>query len=344
MRALVLTSVSVVLGIGALGCGARSDLERELRDAGPVDAPPPECVRDGDCDDGVACTQDRCVAFVCAHRPDDGRCDDGLFCTGGDRCDATLGCVTGGSPCDDGVDCTEDVCDELLGCGVVPDADRCPLSHRCDPVRGCVARALVHDTDGNLFEVDLPGGEERFLAATEMPLTDVALHPDGRTFALSSRSLFAIDERDGAATFIGSIDQQVALDVMADGALVSAGRALVRRVDPETVASEVIGRFPPGFEASGDIAFVRGRMLVTGTTTPGRVGPPDVLFEVPGAGATLVAVGSIGFACVWALAPFGDTLYGLDCMGQLLEIDPDTGAGRRLAGIGTRRYGGAAAR
>ena len=48
-----------------------------------------ECQQAEDCDDGLACTQDACVAYRCTHAlpADDGTsCDDGYACTGPDAC------------------------------------------------------------------------------------------------------------------------------------------------------------------------------------------------------------------------------------------------------------------
>jgi cysteine-rich repeat protein len=60
------------------------------------------------CEEGVACTVDTCVAGTCNHAPEDTLCDDGNDCTD-DLCNATTGCVyadlTGGS-CEDGDYCT----------------------------------------------------------------------------------------------------------------------------------------------------------------------------------------------------------------------------------------------
>jgi len=342
----VLRTFPLALAALCLGCGARTEPAVAPTDAG-ADARRPECTRDEHCDDGVGCTADRCEAGRCVGAPDDARCDDGLFCTGPGRCDVERGCVfDSGGPCVDGVDCTDDRCDEELDrCEAVPRADLCPLSHRCDEERGCVARALVH-TPEQLLEVDLPGGEVRVLAPAEIPLTDIALHPDGRTFGVSATSLFEIGEADGSARWIAALEgRHVALDVHPDGALVAASEEAVSRVDPESGATELIARFTGGYAASGDIAFVRGRMLVTGTDTPGSAsGSDDRLFEVPLDGGPLIELGPVGVPCVWALAPFGDTLYGFTCNGQLLEIDPDTGAGRVLRELGELRFGGAAAR
>ncbi|MCS6798957.1 MAG: hypothetical protein NZ898_10570, partial [Myxococcota bacterium] len=107
------------------------------------------------CDDGRACTLDRCnpTTDACESLPDDGRCSDGRRCNGVELCrpaepgaDAR-GCVVG-TPvaCDDGIACTQDVCDEATGtCRSEPrdaacdDGVFCNGSERCEPMRGCQA-------------------------------------------------------------------------------------------------------------------------------------------------------------------------------------------------------------
>lgn len=330
--------------LSVAACGSKSGLVVGGDDAG-LDGPRPECVRERDCDDGIECTLDRCRAGSCVFEPDHSRCEDDLFCNGPPRCAAGMGCVLAPVRCDDGVSCTEDACDEELdACVATPNADLCPISHRCDLERGCVARALVHDSDF-LFEVDLPSGDLRRIAPSDIALTDVALHPDGRLFGVNRDALFEIDERDGTARFIASLeDQLVALDFGPDGELYGAGTRFVARIDTGSGAVMRVGGFPRDWSASGDIAFVGGRLFVTATETPFSTRDPDSLFVVPLDGSTAIRVGSTGAACIWGLAPFGETLYGLTCTGQLVEIDVATGAGRVLrGGLGTQ-FGGAAAR
>ncbi|RMD81432.1 MAG: hypothetical protein D6815_11825, partial [Candidatus Dadabacteria bacterium] len=66
------------------------------------------CVNIASCEEGVSCTVDSCVAGACEHVPDDALCDDRNDCTD-DICNATTGCVhaslSGGS-CEDGDYCT----------------------------------------------------------------------------------------------------------------------------------------------------------------------------------------------------------------------------------------------
>ncbi|MEM6954832.1 MAG: hypothetical protein AAF645_04060 [Myxococcota bacterium] len=107
-----------------------------------------------DCDDGVACTEDRCEGSVCVSDPQDSRCgederctldgcvdasceraedcDDGLLCNGEERCQGGT-CVRGEAVvCDDGVECTVDRCDEGLGrCAAAPDDAACDDGVEC---------------------------------------------------------------------------------------------------------------------------------------------------------------------------------------------------------------------
>ena len=103
------------------------------------------------CDDGVACTIDRCdpATGACSAPTDDARCDDGIFCNGAEVC-TPAGCRAG-SPvaCDDRVACTVDRCDEASRrCASTPNPGACPargpcVSVACDAARGCVYAAVA---------------------------------------------------------------------------------------------------------------------------------------------------------------------------------------------------------
>jgi hypothetical protein len=98
-------------GSGGDGAGGFGD------DAGPAVDPTlgGPCVDDGQCDDTLACTMDRCDLALqrCRFTPDDATCQNALFCDGVERCDNKLGCVAG-TPvgCGDMNSCTIDACDE----------------------------------------------------------------------------------------------------------------------------------------------------------------------------------------------------------------------------------------
>lgn len=326
-------------------CGARTGLREPeaLTDASlDADATPPECTVDRDCDDTFDCTRDRCVAGRCAHTADDARCDDRRYCNGVERCAVGRGCVEGAPvQCNDRVACTADRCDEATRrCASTPDDNQCPISHRCDLARGCIARALANAA-GGLFEIELPSGALRLIGPIR-PFTDVALHPDRTLYAITAAGeLWRVDANNGSSVFEAATGTPfTALDASPDGALYAAGRDGLFRINPALGRADFVAAFPPDLEASGDIAFLQGRLLATARRGPGAI---DALVEFDLDARTSRVIGSVGETCVWALAAFGPTLYGLTCGGTVLAIDPATGASRVIT-RGTAMYYGATAR
>jgi len=105
------------------------------------------CSDDGQCDDGIACTSDRCDTTLsrCRHSPDERGCDDGVYCNGAEVCDPRLGCRAGEPvSCTDLSSCTIDTCIEKdHSCAHTPrDADG-----DGDPVWNCADGGDCDDTD-----------------------------------------------------------------------------------------------------------------------------------------------------------------------------------------------------
>ena len=96
-----------------------------------------------DCDDGVACTADRCDEGnqACDNAPSDAACDNNTYCDGAETCDAVNGCQAGPAPtCDDGVSCTSDSCNEATdGCDHAPSDAACDNDTYCDGPETCDA-------------------------------------------------------------------------------------------------------------------------------------------------------------------------------------------------------------
>lgn len=117
----------------------------DVPDADPTLGGP--CVDDGQCDDGVACTFDRCDHMVarCRHTPDDTQCDDHLYCNGHEICAGARGCVPGPVvTCEDGTACTIDHCDEAQKACLHAPRD---LDGDGDPDDHCVAKKDCDDLD-----------------------------------------------------------------------------------------------------------------------------------------------------------------------------------------------------
>jgi hypothetical protein len=344
-------------------CGARTGLDRPpARDGGmpdsrapdaavPVDvgvdsgldAGPPECTTSSDCDDRTPCTDERCVDQHCVRTPHDERCDDGLFCTGVEVCTAFGGCSASPPICADTISCTFDHCDEdANACAFDPDVSLCPISHRCDVTRGCVARLLAHDPTF-LMEIDVPEGTVHTLGPLPAALTDIALAPDGTLYGAIPGELDRVDYVGGTSTLVVEVPGRfVALDVSPDGRFYGASGNDVFLIDVVSGTRTRVARLPFMYEASGDVAFVDGELLATANRDPRDTSMVDLLIHVPLDGSPSEIIGSIGHRCVWGLAPFGSLLYGLTCEGDLLSIDPTTGASTVLAHPGSEFYGAAA--
>jgi len=140
------------------------------------------CISPSQCDDGITCTDNKCIAGSCTNNPIDANCPNPLNCDGVDICDPSDpqsdgdGCVQPGNPCapmpcdeatyivgdpetcvgcasnadcDDGITCTLDTCDGVTGNCSHSNADAlCPDAAFCDGVDVCEPSDPDADADG----------------------------------------------------------------------------------------------------------------------------------------------------------------------------------------------------
>ncbi len=335
----------------AVACGARTEIGApEVGDASVPDVAndvghdvivtDAGCTTDLECDDGISCTSDACDATlrVCTHLPNDNVCDDGIWCDGDEVC-TTGGCVTTPRDCADAVSCTVDTCDEAnRQCDHTPDDSLCPISHVCDPVLGCQAHALAHD-DGALYDVRLPSGQVNVIGSTNDQLTDIALSPSNILWGIGFGALYTVDQQTGAATFSKSVNAGSinGADVAPNGTLWISGGTALSTLDTQSGTVTFVAGFPNGSTSSGDLAWVGSRLLATATS-----GNNDELVEFDVVNKTSKVIGACGFACIWGLAAYGTTLYGLTCEGRILSIDTTSGAGTQLNQTSTAFWGASA--
>jgi hypothetical protein len=139
------------------------------------DVPLVACSSDADCDDGIACTTDRCGETSCEHTGNDGACDDGNVCTD-DVCTVGVGCspIDNTSPCPDDVYCNgTDVCS---GGVCTHPGDPCSAPTSCDETAnacvGCITRAdCPADTTGAFGSCDYSGDCDASATRTRTDLT-----------------------------------------------------------------------------------------------------------------------------------------------------------------------------
>jgi len=93
------------------------------------------CVTSADCDDGYPCTTDSCSSGVCQHVNNTNPCNDGDSCTSNDHCSNGV-CVGTALNCDDGNPCTTDSCSSGV-CQHANNTDPCNDGNACTTEDRC---------------------------------------------------------------------------------------------------------------------------------------------------------------------------------------------------------------
>jgi outer membrane protein assembly factor BamB len=177
-------------------------------------------------------------------------------------------------------------------------------------------------------------------------MTDLAVDADGRIFTVSDTQLWRVDPETAEVTLIGSLDLGAdsifALTFIVAGELSGTREVLVgatnegfyHELDTETGTSSMLGRYPDGWQSSGDLVSVSG--LGTFATVRRMDVDTDVLIQLDFAGdgtSTATMIGEIrgeggrAFRELFGLGYWGRVLYAFSNAGELIEINRETGAG-----------------
>jgi hypothetical protein len=304
------------------------------------------------CDDGIDCTRDRCVTGAgCVSTADDALCSDGADCTL-DRCDTAAGGCTHATRdelCADGIDCTEDLCTPFSGCSSTPVDARCGPGERCDPAcRGCIldvapaGRFLAH-SEASLYQVDPSVPASLYIGEIGYSVTDIAVTTDNMLWGITYGALISIDYCTGVGAYIGDVGSTATLNALVSapgGALFAAdAQGDVWRVNPATGRGTLIGNYGTGLSSSGDLAYgPDGRLY---GTVFASWSPTDLLIAVDPASGRATLVGDTGFDDVFGLAVLAGVLYGLTADGFLITLDMTSGRGTFAGDLGPSFWGAA---
>jgi hypothetical protein len=176
-------------------------------------------------------------------------------------------------------------------------------------------------------------------------MTDVAVTPSGALYGVSFTTLYAINKTTGAATAVAPVSGtgNNGLTFLPGGNLIASDSSGdVKSINPTTGAVSGIGNYGNNLKSSGDLVAVKnGTMYGVSSTTAGGgdASGNNVLLRVNVATGVATAVGPIGYGNVWGLAYSNTRVIGFTTAGEILQIDPATGAGTLLANKGIAFWG-----
>ena len=196
---------------------------------------------------------------------------------------------------------------------------------------------------------DILVGRVRTSLGQNPVITDLAMSPEGSLFGISFNALYIIDTGTAIAEELGSLGLYGAnaLAFDHDGRLYGATQSgSFLEINTTTGHADVIGYYSSGLESWGDLAFGPDGTLYGAVRTAAGTGLLVTVDRTSGQTTPVDPANSLGFDNVWGLVFVGNKLYGLTStygtgIGQLIEIDTNTGVGTRVRDLTFDAFGAA---
>lgn len=227
--------------------------------------------------------------------------------------------------CNGLVDCLDPLCSAAPGCCV-------PVGNPADGTIYANSPSTLYKVDPVTFNVTTVGN---FNAGDQM--TDVAVTPAGDLYGVSFTTLYQINKNTGAATMIADVpgSGNNSLTYLPNGTLLASdSNGDLKIINPANGQTTFVGNYGNGLQSAGDlVAVANGTMYGSSPTKPGGgdASSSNELIVVDTGTGVATAVGQTGYADVWGLAYSNAHVIGFTTAGQILQIDPQSGAATVLA-------------
>jgi len=234
-------------------------------------------------------------------------------------------------------------------------------SHVVDVIENKLSRVYAH-SGSTLYRVDTTSLTPMIIGEMDVgtqSLTDLAIDKNDNMVGITLDKLYSIDAGTAHTTLIKDLSQSARGftslsyipadfdDPASEDILVSANdKGEVFRIDPATGNASMLGTYGTvalgKVISSGDLIGVRG-LGIYATVDVGTTGS-DYLAKIDPKTwkATPLGTGT-GFEKIFGLGFWAGTIYGFVDMGsgagKIIEIDPNTGAGKEVNTGGVRWYG-----
>lgn len=206
-------------------------------------------------------------------------------------------------------------------------------------------RLYSHSFTSNsaLYVVDPTNGMTTLMGYTDVGyITDIAFSANNFLYGITFTALYHLDPYSAEGTYIGStgFSNLNGLVTSPEGIIYAANTSYGQfiRIDENTGRGTLIGEFGTGLSSSGDMIFADDGTLYATLNRSGFANAWLATVDPDTGVATLI--GDIGFGDVWGLSIRDGIMYGVTPSGQLLEIDPASGAGTLLGTDAGIAHGG----
>lgn len=213
----------------------------------------------------------------------------------------------------------------------------------CDEVinDGIDCRVYAH-TANQLYLVEPFIGQAELIGAVPSIL-DFDTDREGNLYGITTSSLYefnTVDEGWSSVGGFGGMDGSTngfAINSMSEG-FATSGNSLYR-IDLTSGDAVLVGTFGHSYKSSGDCVVDKSDRLFFSSDHDLQTDHLVVVDTATGEGS---AVGPIGFRDVYGLTAAWGSIFGFTGSGEIITIDPSTGAGQLLHEFEGRSWWGAA--
>jgi hypothetical protein len=199
----------------------------------------------------------------------------------------------------------------------------------------CTTQACVvyAETAADLYQIDPVQLTQTYLCAfsgVDGAVNDIAIDANGNLYGLTADTLYKVNPTTCAASVAANVKQVSStfngLSFLIDGRLIAADTSgNVVQIDPSTGGVNQVGTYGGNLGSSGDIvALSTGTIYATAIDSSST---SDILVTLDPTTFKATRVGPItGYSQIYGLGYWAGVLYGFDSNGDVLTINPATGA------------------
>jgi hypothetical protein len=167
-------------------------------------------------------------------------------------------------------------------------------------------------------------------------ITDIALDQYGVLYAVSFNDIFVCDPGDASCLWLGDLtDSFNGLTLVPAGfvnpdretivGISGAGSWYAIDIGNQVATATQFGSYGMGLTNAGDVFSIEN------VGTYGATNPVAVWSCNPSTGAAISQIASLaGYSCVYGLAGWEDSIFAFNCTGEVVRVDPATGATTQL--------------